>query len=174
MDVRREIPKLVSGILHMALRRYPECERLFTVAESCTGGLLSGALTSIPGASAVYPGGFITYSNEAKICVLGVSESTIASHGAVSSLCAAEMARGASRIMQTDFALSVTGIAGPGGGSSEKPVGLVWIALAAGKRTVSRKLFFPGRPRSIVRLLSVRAALKLLLEGLGSEGTRDK
>ena len=111
-------------------------------AESCTGGLIAGALTDIAGSSAVVDRGFVTYSNSAKMEMLEVSPETLQAHGAVSSQTAQQMAEGALAHSQASLTVSVTGIAGPGGGSADKPVGLVWFGLAqAGKptRTLSRK-----------------------------------
>jgi PncC family amidohydrolase len=100
-------------------------------AESCTGGLVAHRITNVPGSSAYYLGGFVTYSNEAKRLHLGVADETLLAHGAVSEETALEMARGARQRMGADVALSVTGIAGPTGGTVEKPVGLVYVALSA-------------------------------------------
>jgi PncC family amidohydrolase len=102
-----------------------------SLAESCTGGLLASILTDIPGSSHYVTGGVVSYSNEAKMQVLGVSPETLEAHGAVSAETAAEMARGVRTLLQTDLAISVTGIAGPGGGTPEKPVGLVYLHLAS-------------------------------------------
>ena len=162
-----EIHLLANEILQVALRDHAGSPRLFTFAESCTGGLLCATMTSLAGISAIYPGGFVTYSNEAKMDLLGVLPETLNTYGAVSAECATEMARGAKRAMVADFALSITGIAGPGGGSAEKPVGTVWLGMATiDDRVFLKRVFYPGRSRSQVRLLSVRAALKLLLRGL--------
>ncbi len=111
------------------------------LAESCTGGLLASALTDVAGSSAYVLGGVVSYSNEAKMRLLGVQEGTLLAHGAVSPQTAAEMAQGARRLFGSDLAVAVTGIAGPGGGTTEKPVGLVYLHLAAheagwGKRHV--------------------------------------
>ena len=101
------------------------------VAESCTGGLIAHQLTNVPGSSAYFMGGVVAYANEVKERVLGVSGETLSAHGAVSEECAREMARGARRLFDTDVAISSTGIAGPAGGTPQKPVGLVYVALAA-------------------------------------------
>ena len=137
-------------------------------AESCTGGLIAGALTDIAGSSAVVDRGFVTYSNSAKMEMLEVSPETLQAHGAVSSQTAQQMAEGALAHSQASLTVSVTGIAGPGGGSADKPVGLVWFGLAqAGKptRTLSRKFGDVGR--DLVRALTVEQALRLLIDALG-------
>ena len=113
-------------------------------AESCTGGSLGRIITSFSGVSAIYGYGFITYSNEAKEKLLGVSHETLESFGAVSPECAREMALGARRVAKSDLAVSVTGIAGPTGGTAEKPVGLVYIALADKSGATVRKLNLSG------------------------------
>ncbi len=111
------------------------------LAESCTGGHIANRITNIPGASAILLAGFVTYANEAKMVTLGVREETLKSHGAVSEATAREMAEGARRVTGADYALSVTGIAGPGGGTDDKPVGTVFMALASAKgTTVVRQL----------------------------------
>jgi nicotinamide-nucleotide amidase len=132
-------------------------------AESCTGGLVVGALTEIAGSSDVVDCGFVTYSNAAKRAMLGVPAATLARHGAVSSQTAAAMAKGALKNSQADLAVAITGVAGPGGGSKRKPVGLVYFAAANrdGKRLArSRRYGKIGRQR--VRLRSVAEALALL------------
>jgi nicotinamide-nucleotide amidase len=138
---------------------------MVATAESCTGGLIAGALTEVPGSSEVVDRGFVTYSNEAKTEMLGVPAALIADHGAVSAAVAAAMAEGALARSRAGIAVAVTGIAGPGGGSAEKPVGLVWfgLAAAAGTRTESR-VFAGGR--SQVRAATVRRALEMVREGL--------
>jgi nicotinamide-nucleotide amidase len=131
------------------------------VAESCTGGLISQRLTEVPGSSVYFMEGFITYSNEAKTRSLGVEEDLIERRGAVSAEVAEAMAEGARRRAGTDFGLAVTGIAGPGGGSEEKPIGLVYIALSDDAHTEHRKLNLPG-DRHLIRWRSSQAALDLL------------
>lgn len=172
-NLTERIAILARQVYEISMSGYANRPRFFTFAESCTGGLLSAAITSIPGTSAVYPGGFVTYSDEAKMNLLGVRSATLASHGAVSGECAVEMARGAKRAMDADFALSITGIAGPSGGSAEKPVGTVWLALATmDDRVFVKKIFHPGRSRSQIRLLSVYTALNLLINGLYVNGRK--
>ena len=133
-------------------------------AESCTGGLVAATLTEIPGSSDVVDCGFFTYSNEAKQLVLDVPAATLATHGAVSRQTAEAMARGALAQSGADLAVAVTGIAGPGGGSPEKPVGLVHFAAARDGRLVHREMRFGDIGRGEVRRQSVGVALDLLAE----------
>src|SRR5271157_471284 len=132
-------------------------------AESCTGGLLAGLLTEVPGSSAVVERGFVVYSNEAKQDLLGVPADALDRHGAVSEAVARAMAEGALEASRADLAVSVTGVAGPDGGSAEKPVGLVHFACARrGAPTVAREARFGDIGRGNVRLASVRVAVELL------------
>jgi len=132
-------------------------------AESCTGGLVAAALTEIAGSSDVVDCGFVTYSNEAKRAILGVPAATLSRHGAVSAQTAAAMAKGALKNSQADFAVAITGIAGPGGGSKRKPVGLVYFAAASREgRRLARSRRFGKIGRQRVRLRSVAEALALL------------
>lgn len=133
-----------------------------SLAESCTGGLVAGCITSVSGASDIFDRGFVTYSNQAKIEMLGVSEGTLEKFGAVSEETAIAMAEGAIKKSGAVLALSITGIAGPGGGSAEKPVGLVHIAVAR-KNTATRseRHVFKG-DRNRVRIQAVESGLKLL------------
>ena len=132
-------------------------------AESCTGGLLSALLTEIPGSSTVFERGFVVYSNEAKEEMLGVSDEVLAAHGAVSEATARAMALGALAHSRADIAVSVTGIAGPDGGTAAKPVGLVHLACARrGGGTVAVERRFGALSRAAIRLASVEAALGLL------------
>jgi len=137
-----------------------------STVESCTGGLVGAALTALPGISEVYLGGYITYSNMAKQMAVGVSPQTLAKHGAVSSQVAIEMAKGGRRKLLTTHALSITGIAGPDGGSDTKPVGTVWICVHRGPQEIDcRRFIFPG-DRSSVRTCAVVAALTMLIENI--------
>ncbi|MBU6448169.1 MAG: nicotinamide-nucleotide amidohydrolase family protein [Rhodospirillales bacterium] len=129
-------------------------------AESCTGGLVAGAITAISGASAVFTHGFVTYANKAKTQMLGVPEAMLATHGAVSAQVAQAMAEGARARAGTHAAVSVTGIAGPDGGSAEKPVGTVWFGLATAESSFAEHQFFTGN-RDEIRAQAVAFALTL-------------
>ena len=133
--------------------------KTLAVAESCTGGLLGGAITSIPGSSLYFSGGVVAYGNAAKTSLLGVPSGLIAAHGAVSREVAVAMAEGVLSLFRADLAIAVTGVAGPGGGSRGKPVGTVWVAVAArdGVRYAHR-FRFPGG-REAVRRETVKASL---------------
>jgi PncC family amidohydrolase len=125
------------------ISRLTQRQQSLAVAESCTGGFIAHQLTNVPGASAVFFGGVVTYSNDAKKKFLGVRAETLAQHGAVSEAVAREMAEGVRNIWGADFAIAVTGIAGPGGGTSEKPVGTVFIAVASALGTRVEKKIYP-------------------------------
>ncbi len=133
-----------------------------STAESCTGGLISGEITSVPGASDVFGYGFVTYANDAKTRILGVKKGTLKKFGAVSPQTALEMAVGARLVSRSDYAVSATGVAGPGGGSDEKPVGLVYIAVASKNTAAVRENNFSG-DRGEIRRAAVEEAIKLLL-----------
>ncbi len=157
-----ECTRLAEGLLAEARRTGV---RLAT-AKSCTGGLIAGCLTEIAGSSAVVDRGYVVYDDRAKVAMLGVREATLAEHGAVSEATAREMVAGALARSGCDLAVAVTGVAGPGGGSEAKPVGLVHVA--AGRRggsVLHQRHLFPG-DRSAVRLASVEAALSLVLAAL--------
>jgi nicotinamide-nucleotide amidase len=139
--------------------------RRCVTAESCTGGLVAALLTSVPGSSDVVERGFVTYSNEAKIELLGVPSGTIAKHGAVSAQTAEAMARGALTHSHADVSVSITGVAGPGGGSAEKPVGLVFLAVATAKGCDVAEMRFGPLSRDEIRARSVVKALEMMLEG---------
>lgn len=138
---------------------------MVATAESCTGGLIAAALTEIAGSSDVVDRGFVTYSNAAKSAMLGVPAATIAAHGAVSEPVARAMAEGALSRSEATLAVAVTGVAGPGGGSAEKPVGTVWFGLATpGQPTRTERMVFPGDRRA-VRQATVLHAFRLLAKG---------
>ncbi len=140
---------------------------MIATAESCTGGMIAAALTDVSGSSAVLDRGFVTYSNEAKNEMLGVPMALIEKHGAVSGEVAEAMARGAVENSRAEITVSVTGVAGPTGGTAEKPVGLVWFGLAKSGEPVraERRVFALGS-RDYVRTKAVETALQLLLNSL--------
>jgi PncC family amidohydrolase len=144
------------------------------VAESCTGGLVGHRLTNVPGSSAYFIGGVVAYAYDAKERLLGVSHNTLYDYGAVSEQTAREMARGARRVLGTDLGLSITGIAGPGGGLPDKPVGLTWVALSARDVEEARQFVWAG-DRESNKQQSAEAALRLVsdyLQGLPAPAAR--
>ena len=145
--------------------------RLVT-AESCTGGLIIGCLTEIAGSSTVVNRGYITYDNRAKMEMLGVREATLAAHGAVSEATVREMAAGALACSGCQLAIAVTGIAGPGGGSAEKPVGLVHLAAAVGHGGLRHERHLFAGDRTAIRLATVEQALHLAVAATGGEPER--
>ena len=134
-----------------------------TTAESCTGGLVSACLTAIPGSSDVVEGGFVTYSNHSKKVLLGVPANMLEAHGAVSEEVARAMAEGAVQLTEANLSVAITGVAGPGGGSVDKPVGLVYLGVAGVNRTSQQSQFFFQGDREKIRSDSVEAAIDLLL-----------
>lgn len=161
---------MIDSVLYKEAESFLEDCRIRNIkvatAESCTGGLITAALTSVPGSADVLERGFITYCNTAKIDMLGVPNELLNEHGAVSVEVAEAMATGALKNSTVDLALSVTGIAGPGGATTEKPVGLVYIASAKRhQQPLSRRFLFSG-DRGAVRLASVKAALQLGREAI--------
>jgi nicotinamide-nucleotide amidase len=152
-----EVAELIAKIRERGLR--------IATAESCTGGLLAGALTATPGSSEVFECGVVSYSNESKVKLLGVAAAVIAAHGAVSPETAEAMAQGMRQRSGADIAIAITGIAGPGGGSLDKPVGLVYIALDDGRQTRVTEHRFPGS-RAKIRSRTVAEALTMLGEYL--------
>lgn len=157
-------PPRLEGLAATVLTQARANGLKIVTAESCTGGLIAGLLTEIAGSSDVVERGFVTYSNEAKAELLGVPEGMLAAHGAVSEPVARAMAEGALRHARAEVAVAVTGVAGPGGGTEEKPVGLVHMAAAReGGETLHEEHRFGGTGRSQVRLKTVEAALRLVL-----------
>lgn len=155
-DIRASSERLASRLLAN--------QSSITTIESCTGGLVGAAITALPGSSAYYPGGFVTYSNELKQCMVGVSFTTLESHGAVSAETAVEMARGGINRTHAEHAIAITGIAGPDGGSPDKPVGTVWICVAHTRGQVDcRRFVFPG-DRDEVRAHSCVNAIEMAIQ----------
>ena len=156
-------PADVHDLARQVIETYTAKKKLIATVESCTGGLIAAALTDIPGSSAVMERGFVTYSNEAKTELVGVEPEVVRAEGAVSAHTAEEMAKGALLFSHADVTLSVTGIAGPTGGTPGKPVGLVYIGLATREGAVFHyQCNFKG-DRSDIRMQAVLESLKLLL-----------
>lgn len=145
----------------LVLQRYRRREIKIVTAESCTGGLLSALLTEISGSSEVFERGYVTYSDESKTKLLGVSSRLLKKYGAVSKQVVTAMAEGALKYSRADIAVAITGIAGPGGGSAEKPVGLVYVAIAHDNDLTVEEHFFEG-DRDTVRHSAMTRALELL------------
>ena len=137
-----------------------------SIAESCTGGLLSSAITSVSGSSKVFSMGLVTYSNQAKTNLLKVSNRIIKRYGAVSVQCCLAMVNNLSKISKSKVCVSITGIAGPKGGSKEKPVGLVYIGIKVGKKIIINKSYFKNKGRIFVQRSTVRKALRLIENAL--------
>jgi nicotinamide-nucleotide amidase len=135
-----------------------------SVAESCTGGLLSNAITSVSGSSKVFTMGLVTYSNQAKSKVLKVPKKVIKKYGSVSIQCCLAMVNNLSKISKSKINISVTGIAGPNGGSKQKPVGLVYIGIKVGKKVIVNKYNFKNRSRVFIQKQTVKQSLNLLLK----------
>ncbi len=158
-------PADIEALVQRIVNDFTLRQLMIATAESCTGGLIAGALTEIPGSSAVVDRGFVTYTNEAKQQMIGVAAGTLDRHGAVSKETALEMAQGALDHSRAALAVAVTGIAGPGGGSDRKPVGLVH--LAAKRRSgalLHREMRYGDIGRTEIRLATVKTALEMLLE----------
>jgi PncC family amidohydrolase len=134
------------------------------IAESCTGGLLSSAITSVSGSSKVFSMGLVTYSNQAKISILIVSRRIIKKYGAVSVQCCLAMVNNLSKISKSKVCVSITGIAGPKGGTKQKPVGLVYIGIRVGKKVIINKCNFKNKGRAYIQRQTVKKSLNLLLK----------
>ncbi|MCJ8051778.1 CinA family protein [Shinella curvata] len=158
-------PEDIEETARSIVADFTEKKLLIATAESCTAGLIAGVITEIPGSSTVFDRGFVTYSNEAKREMIGVANATLKAHGAVSRPTALEMAQGAIGNSGANISIAVTGIAGPGGGTEEKPVGLVHLAAArTGHETLHREMRYGDIGRNAVRLATVRTALEMLIE----------
>lgn len=163
-----QMPAEIGRVAHEVIEALKARGWTIATAESCTGGLVAGALTSVPGSSEVVYGGFITYANEAKIAMVGLPYAVLREFGAVSKETAIAMAEGAMHAAGTHLAVSITGIAGPDGGTKDKPVGLVHFAVATDDSTRHlRKTFDPMWSRDEIRQASVLEALKLVSKQLG-------
>ncbi|WP_346908417.1 CinA family protein [uncultured Roseibium sp.] len=166
----------LEALLPLAEKVLSACQEkglMVVTAESCTGGMIAGILTEIAGSSAVFDRGFVTYSNDAKRDLLQVNEADLETYGAVSEQIARQMASGALANSRAQIAVSVTGIAGPGGGSEDKPVGTVYFGIAVeGGRLEYKHCLFPDEGRGAIRGLSIKTALELLLNAAQSVSAR--
>jgi len=158
-------PADITAMTESIIRDFTAAGLMVSTAESCTGGLIAGALTEVSGSSAVVDRGFVTYTNVAKMQMLGVQEETLARFGAVSEETALQMVHGALFRSRADLAVAVTGIAGPSGGSPEKPVGLVHLAAKSRSgKLIHRKMLYGDIGRTEVRLATIRTALQIVIE----------
>lgn len=158
-------PADIISVAETIVRDFTAAGLMVSTAESCTGGLIAGALTEISGSSAVVDRGFVTYTNTAKMQMLGVQEETLARFGAVSEETAWQMVHGALFRSRADLAVAVTGIAGPGGGSPEKPVGLVHLAAKSRSgKLIHNKMLYGDLGRTEIRLATLRMSLQMLIE----------
>lgn len=165
--IGRDDTTMASAMVELLSER----KQSIALAESCTGGLIASQLTSVPGSSEVFEAGIVSYSNAIKQSVLGVSQTTLEKHGAVSEACVLEMARGALNLSGADHAIAVSGVAGPGGGSDEKPAGTVWIAWGGKDDLQARRFYYP-LGRSMFQTITAALALDLVRRNmlqLGSE-----
>ena len=160
-------PADVAALVERVAEQFDERGLSLAVAESCTGGSLAAAITERPGVSSFFLGGVVSYANEVKESLLGVPDAVLAEHGAVSEPTARAMAEGVRTRLDADVGVSITGVAGPGGGSAEKPVGLVFIGVSGPRGTTVRREVWPGS-RSEIREAAVQAALELALEAAGA------
>ena len=135
----------------------------FAVAESCTGGLVSSSMTAINGSSKVFTMGLVTYSNRSKMDILNVPKKIIQKYGAVSSQCCLSMLKGLAKISKSKICISITGIAGPKGGTKQKPIGLVYIGVKKGNKVQINKCLFKGKKRSSIQKATVKKAIDLVL-----------
>ena len=133
-------------------------------AESCTGGLLSNSITSISGSSKVFTLGLVTYSNQAKMTILKIPKKIIMNHGAVSHETCLYMVKNLNKISKTNISVSITGVAGPKGGTKQKPVGMVYIGIKKGNKTLVKKFLFKSKKRKLIQKASVNQALKMIFK----------
>jgi PncC family amidohydrolase len=152
----------VSNLIKKLKRR----KLKIAVAESCTGGMLSSAITSVSGSSKVFAMGLVTYSNQAKTSILKVPKQIIKKHGAVSAQCCSSMVSNLSKISKSNICVSITGIAGPGGGSKKKPVGLVYVSIKKSNRIEVKRYFFKNKGRAYIQKGTVNKALGSILSFL--------
>ena len=159
-------PEKTLDLANEVITALRDNDLMIVTAESCTGGLIAGALTAVPGSSSVVHGGFVTYANKAKAAMLGVPAGMIEDFGAVSEQVALAMATGARQVSETDISIAVTGVAGPGGGTKEKPVGLVHIGCSSANLSKHKEMRFGEIGREKIRIATIDAAFELVLDVL--------
>ena len=160
------MPETLASLAQNVVDQARSQNSVIVTAESCTGGMIAESITAIPGSSLALWGGFVTYANHAKTSILGVKEATLASFGAVSSEVVSEMVVGALERSGASLAVAVSGVAGPGGGTPDKPVGTVWLACGRAQQTPRTRVeHFPG-DRASVRAQATAVALRMILEHL--------
>lgn len=165
--MKRELERTAQEAIKLARMLSSDADgHLFAFAESCTAGMVCSYICAVPGASDFFPGGIVAYSDLTKIELLDVDPAILKEHGAVSGECALAMARGARAALRSTIGVSVTGIAGPGGGSAKKPVGTVWFAVSSDRAERVLHGYYPGRDRAGVRGRAALTALELLLSEL--------
>ena len=153
----------MKKLLQKIVRLLTKKKLKISFVESCTGGLLSSSMTSISGSSKVFTIGLVTYSNQSKISILKVPKNVIKKHGAVSYETCLSMVKNLGNISKTNIAVSITGIAGPKGGSKQKPIGLVYIGIKKGNKTLVKKYLFKNKKRNTIQRATVNKALNLIL-----------
>ena len=157
---------MIKNLLNTVVKKLIKKKLKITLAESCTGGLLASSITSINGSSKIFNLGLITYSNKAKIDILNVPKKIIEKYGSVSDECCVSMVRNLSKISKADISISITGIAGPNGGTTLKPVGLVFIAIKNRNKISLNKCQFKNRGRIFIQKASVKKSLSLILRSI--------
>jgi len=154
--------KKFISLMNTLVKKLIKKKLKISFAESCTGGMLSSAITSISGASKIFDLGLVTYSNQTKINILNVNKNIIKKYGAVSYECCLSMVKNLSKISKADINVSITGIAGPNGGTKNKPVGLVYIGVTKGKKLVINKIFIKTKNRILIQKESVKRTFKII------------
>tara|TARA_Y100001958_G_scaffold153586_1_gene141289 strand:- start:52 stop:546 length:495 start_codon:yes stop_codon:yes gene_type:complete len=157
--VNNELFKLMKTLIRLLTKK----KLKLSVAESCTGGLLASSITSLSGASKIFNLGLVTYSNQAKINILKINKNIIRKYGAVSHECCFSMVKNLSKISEADINVSITGIAGPKGGTKQKPIGLVYIGIKKGNKIQINKCLFKNKNRSFIQKAAVKKTLDLIL-----------
>ena len=158
--------KLIKKLSKKIVKRLIKKKLTLSIAESCTGGLLSSAITSISGSSKVFNLGLVTYSNQSKIDILKVSKKNIKKYGSVSKEVCLSMVKNLSKINKDDISFSITGIAGPSGGSKKKPIGVVYICIKKNNKIIANKHLFKNKGRNYIQKAAVNKSLKLILASL--------